>query len=646
MPASPEDLYSLRLAGAPDLAPDGERAVAAVQRVSDDRDAYRSQLWLFPGPGAVPAPLTEAGPWSDTAPVFSPCGRRVAFISTRNGPARAYVAQADGQCARPLPGGAPEDPVTAVRWLDDDRLVALTARRQEPPPPGSPVRIDWLKYKSDGAKGFTEPEPELWLLPLDGPPASLARPDGRVTALAVAPGRVAYALEPRHCDDPLPGAQVRVLDVAAGADEPWWDAPAPVSALAFTAVSGRLVAVGDEVPGQSADPPRVWLVERGGARVAFAAADVECERSVTGDCRPLGKPALVQPLRGSDEIAFLHTLGDDVALFAGDPAAGRAPRRLTPAGWPVTDFSAGAHGRLAVCLESPVTPAEVCLVNTATGAGGPAGPRRLSAFARAWAHRLGPVAPEDVAIEAPDGTELRGLLYRSGPGPRPLLVRLHGGPHMAAGRTFDLETQVMVGAGYHVLAPNMSGSAGRGTDFRQRSVGQWGLADYDEVMAFTDWAVATGIADERRLYLTGGSYGGYLVNWTLTRTTRFRAAISERSVSSLVSKLGTSDNGFTVNRFEFGGADIYDDGIKVLLERSPLLHAAAIQTPVLLIHGELDQRCPIEQSEQLFVALRRLGRDVVFLRFPGESHGLATAGRPDRRVARLTAILDWLAGHP
>ena len=654
MPASPGDLHSLRLAGAADLAPDGGRVVAAVQRVGDDGDAYRSQLWLLPVAGPEPATLTDVGPWSDTAPVFSPDGRRVAFISTRNGPASAHVVQGDGQLVESPLGGEGEAPVTAVRWLDNDRLVAVAERRPPPPSPGHPVRIDWLQYKRDGAKGFVEPAAELWLLPLDGPPALLARPDGRITSLAVARGRVAYALEPRHCDDPLPGAQVRVLDVAAGTDEPWWDSPAPVSALAYTAASGHLVAVSDAAPGQSASPPRVWLVKRGAARVAFAAADVECERAVTGDCRPLGKPALIQPLRGGDEIAFLHTLGHDVALFAGDPAADSAadsaPRRLTPAGWSVTDFSAGAGGRLAACLESPVTPTEIYLIDTGgidtgRGAGRLTDPRRLSAFASSWAQRLGPVAPQDLAIQGPDGTELRGLLYQSGPGPRPLLVRLHGGPHLAAGRAFDLETQVMVAAGYHVLAPNPGGSAGRGTDFRQRSVGQWGLADYDEVMAFTDWAVETGIADERQLYLTGGSYGGYLVNCALTRTARFRAAISERSVSNLVSKFGTSDNGFTVNRFEFGGADIYDDSIKVLLERSPLLHAPAIRTPLLLIHGELDQRCPIEQSEQLFVALRRLGREVVFLRFPDESHSLPTAGRPDRRVARLTAILDWLAEH-
>lgn len=645
MPPSPADLYSPRLVGAPDFAPDGSRVVAAVQRVSDDHDAYRSQLWLLPVDGTAPVAFTDAGPWSDTAPGFSPDGHRVAFLSTRSGPACVHVADVDRQSARALRCGDGEAPVTAVRWLDDDRLVAVAERRPEAPPPGSPVRIDWLRYKRDGAPGFTDPEPELWLLPLDRPAVSLARPEGRITCLAVAHGRIAYALEPRRCDDPLPGAQIRVLDVASGTDESWWDCPAPVSALAFTAASGRLVAVSAEAPGQSASPPRVWLIEQGSARVAFLAADVECERALTGDCRPLGQPALVQPLGGSDEIAFLHTHGHDVALLAGDPAADREPRRLSPVGWSVTDFSPGVRGRLAVCLESAVTPTEIYLTDTAGDACGFAEERRLSAFAQSWAQRLGPVAPQDVAIEGPDGIGVRGLLYRSGPGPRPLVVRLHGGPHMAAGRTFDLETQLMVAAGYSVLAPNMGGSAGRGTDFRQRSVGQWGLADYEEVMAFTDWAVATGNADERRLYLTGGSYGGYLVNWTLTRTTRFRAAISERSVSNLVSKFGTSDNGFTVNRFEFGGADIYDDSIEVLVDQSPLVHAPAIRTPVLLIHGERDQRCPIEQSEQLFAALRRLGREVVFLRFPGESHNLPTNGRPDRRVARLTAILDWLADH-
>jgi dipeptidyl aminopeptidase/acylaminoacyl peptidase len=189
------------------------------------------------------------------------------------------------------------------------------------------------------------------------------------------------------------------------------------------------------------------------------------------------------------------------------------------------------------------------------------------------------------------------------------------------------------------------GSAGRGSEFRARSVGEWGRADHDDLMTFVDRAVDTGVADPARLFLTGGSYGGFLTNWTLTRTNRFRAAISERSISNFVSKLGTSDNGFTVNKFELGGADLFDEGIDVLWDRSPLRHTKAITTPLLLIHGENDQRCPIEQSEQLFVALRRLGKVARFVRFPGESHGLATGGRPDHRVTRLELILSWLAEH-
>ena len=196
-----------------------------------------------------------------------------------------------------------------------------------------------------------------------------------------------------------------------------------------------------------------------------------------------------------------------------------------------------------------------------------------------------------------------------------------------------------------MLLPNPRGSAGRGGEFRALTVGDWGGGDHLDLMAFVDWATSTGVADPDRLYLAGGSYGGFLTNWTLTRTGRFRAAVSERSISNFLSKLGTSDNGYTVNRFELGGADVFDDGAAALLDFSPLRHAAAITTPLLLIHGEDDYRCPIEQSEQLFVALRRLGVPARFARFPGEGHTLATAGRPDHRIARLTMIIGWLAEH-
>lgn len=142
----------------------------------------------------------------------------------------------------------------------------------------------------------------------------------------------------------------------------------------------------------------------------------------------------------------------------------------------------------------------------------------------------------------------------------------------------------------------------------------------------------------------GGSYGGYLVNWLIAHDHRFQAAISERTVCNLYSKFGNSDLGFSINKAELGGGELWTDE-ELLMERSPIRYAPQVSTPVLLLHGENDQRCPIEQSEQWFNALRRLGKEVEFIRFPGASHAMAATGRPQQRRARLKAIADWLESH-
>jgi dipeptidyl aminopeptidase/acylaminoacyl peptidase len=340
---------------------------------------------------------------------------------------------------------------------------------------------------------------------------------------------------------------------------------------------------------------------------------------------------------GADTVLALHLAGFDVAISRIDPADGSI-ERLTQPGESVTDFSAARAGRVAVCVESTTAPAELRLLDTTTGV-----VLAASAFNADFVRATGPVNPEPVAVAG-----MHGLLYTpAGPTePGPTVIKVHGGPHMAYGTAFDLESQLLVSAGYRVLLPNPRGSSGRGAEFRAGSVGQWGDGDYTDLLAFTDHVVAAGVADPDRLYLIGGSYGGYLINWTLTRTTRFRAAVSERSISNLLSKYGTSDNGHTVNRFEFAGNDLFDEaGVQHLLDRSPLRHAANITTPLLLLHGENDYRCPIEQSEQLFVALRRLGKEARLVRFPGESHSLTIGGRPTHRQTRFTLILDWLATH-
>ncbi len=635
MTFGPDDLAALSLAGAPTLAPDGARVVAAVQTVDAGLLAYRSGLWSC-HPGEPAEPMT-AGPWSDTAPQFSPDGEHIAFLSTRDGRRQAYVADPGTGAVRTL--GVLDSQVVLLAWLDDERLIGVLERSPHVRP-DAPVVVEWLRYKRDGGPSFVEPTHELWLLDLSRTARKLTDLPGRLACLTAVAGQVVYAMEERHSDLPAPATQVRRYDPDTGADELIWHSPSPVAALTATAVSGHVIAVSSTVPGHSAVPPGIWVLDGdGSARRAFPDTEIECERAVLGDSRPLGKPALVRPVAGTDDIVFLGSVAEDVALFVGDPRAGD-PRRLTPTGRSVTDFSAAARGRLAVCVEEPTRPTEIHLVDLETGVS-----QRISDLNGEWLAAVSPVRPEAVTITGHDGTDLHGLLYRAPSADGSLVVRVHGGPHLAWGTVFDVENQVLAAAGHHVLLPNPRGSAGRGGRFRALTVGDWGGGDHLDLMAFVDWATGTGVADPARLYLAGGSYGGFLTNWTLTRTHRFRAAVSERSISNFVSKLGTSDNGYTVNRFELGGADVFDDGAAALLDFSPLRHAAAITTPLLLIHGEDDHRCPIEQSEQLFVALRRLGVPARFARFPGEGHTLATAGRPDHRIARLTMIIDWLAEH-
>ncbi|SDP10377.1 S9 family peptidase [Actinacidiphila guanduensis] len=626
--AAPQDLTSLHLAGSPAIHPDGGRVVASVQTVDPATLRYRSRLWTF-ATGRPPTTLTDAGPWSDVLPAFSPDGRHLAFVSDRDGPRRAWLMEADGT-GTPLPVDGIDARVTEILWLDADRLLVV-AERPAPHAEGAPVVIDWLGYKSDGGGGPLEPTGELWLAGPDGTASLLLASSERLRCPATDGRDVYYAASPRHSDLPEPGCEVRRLPLDGGPQQTLWRCASPVRALAVD-TKGAVFAVASNAAGQSVTPPRVWLVAGPGVaepHLAFPDADLECERAVLSDCRPRSAPRLLAT--AGEEVLFVATVGEEVALFSAPPSG--EPARISPPGLSVTDFDAVA-GSVALCQESAAHPIELYL----DGA-------RLSALNTAWVASVRPVAPEPVTVAAFDGLPLHGLLYRSATGEGRVLVRVHGGPHLASGNSFDLETQTQVAAGYHVLVPNIRGSAGRGAAFRALSVGEWGRADHRDLLAFADWAVHCGLADPGQLYLAGGSYGGYLINWTLTRTDRFRAAVSERSVTNLLSKYGTSDNGFTVNRYEFGGLDLFDAGARELLDRSPLHHAARITTPLLLVHGERDERCPIEQSEQLFTALRRLGRDVVFVRLPGESHGYSASGRPDRRIERMRLIIEWLDTH-
>lgn len=235
------------------------------------------------------------------------------------------------------------------------------------------------------------------------------------------------------------------------------------------------------------------------------------------------------------------------------------------------------------------------------------------------------------------------LLKPEQAGPLPVVLSIHGGPHMAYGHAFMHEFQMLAQQGYAVLYCNPRGSVGYGQSHSGAIQGRWGTIDAEDILSFLDGALAQfQELDPERMAVVGGSYGGYMVNWLTAHTHRFKRAITDRCVSNLVSFAGTSDIGFYFGQHEIG-ANPYTGDPAVLWDRSPIKHVSQVKTPTLVVHSEQDLRCALEQGQQWYHALKTLGIETRFVRFPEENHELSRSGRPDRRMVRLQEYLNWLS---
>ena len=239
----------------------------------------------------------------------------------------------------------------------------------------------------------------------------------------------------------------------------------------------------------------------------------------------------------------------------------------------------------------------------------------------------------------------------------PLVLEIHGGPNGAFYDSFVPWHQVLAGAGFLTLAVNPRGSSTYGEEFVNAVLGDWGGEDYRDLMTALDEVCQRDYVDTDRLGIHGYSYGGYMTTWAIGHTTRFRAAVAGAPCIDLWSMYGTSDIATSFGETQWanrlaGGMSIsrplvnelaegVDSMAYRLLQRSPITFAPRVETPVLLLHGEADARCPIGQSEQYFQVMKRLGKEVEMVRFPGCAHGFLRTGHVALRQAYLERMLGW-----
>jgi dipeptidyl aminopeptidase/acylaminoacyl peptidase len=313
----------------------------------------------------------------------------------------------------------------------------------------------------------------------------------------------------------------------------------------------------------------------------------------------------------------------------------------------VTSFDA-AGGTLAFTASTVDRPPELFAV-------GPDGrERRLTTVTERFAARIGVVAADRFTAPSTDGVDVDVWVLTPpdfDPEQRyPVLLNVHGGPFSQYGNRFFDEAQIQAAAGYIVVMGNPRGSSGRDTAWGQAIMGPdhpkapgrgWGSVDVEDVLATLD-AARWPAADPDRVGMLGGSYGGYMATWLAGTTTRFKAICSERAVNNLVSEEWNSDIA-TVFRTNHGVTHLDDP--ELYARMSPIRFVREIETPMLILHSEDDLRCPINQADELFVALRLLGKEVEYHRFPAENHELSRSGSPVHRRQRMEIILDFFGRH-
>ncbi len=647
----PTDIEHLVVPGDPRLHPDGHRVAYVLTETDLEADRYVRTIHLWDGERNR---RFTHGP-SDTLPRWSPDGRWLAFLrkGADEDEAQLHVMPADGGEAQRRTSLALG--VSDLAWAPDgSRLVVVGSewvpeladldadeRRRVP------KRITRLPYRGDGDGWIHQRRSHLWLVERSG--------DADATCLT--PGDADQHAPSWHPDgtsiaflsDPTGGSELDPDDAVFRVDLGQGRTDELVGSGSWASVDhapdGTLYLTGMPDAFDWPAPFAIWRLTDHG----LDPVTVHLDASALPGSPPSATrgPVFVDDgfLSVVERRGVTHVV--HVALDGWDPADGPPEVGEVVGGRRcVTGFAPRPDGSaLAFTSTDPATPGELFWRENGRE-------RCVTDLTRSLRARvdLRPTVRFEIerdgeAIDAwavlPDGFD------ESPPGAVPVLLQIHGGPTAQYGEFFFDESQVYAGAGYLVVGSNPRGSSGRGSEWCRAVVGAWtegGSVDTLDLEAVVDAANARfPQADPTRAGIMGGSYGGFATARLLTRSDRYRSAIVERGLLNWESFAGTSDIGTYFDRM-FLGASL-PDGVSVHRAASPVADAARITTPTLVLHAERDWRCPIEQSEQFFVALRRAGVPAEFVRFPDEGHELSRSGTPKHRVERFEAILDWHRRH-
>lgn len=647
---SVDDLLALRIVSAPRLSPDGSRIAFAAQQSDAGKNATSSAIWMVNargGKGETPRQLTNLeNTTHDTEPCWSPDGQTLAFLSDRSGSMQIHLLSMNGGEARQLSRLSQD--VSEYSWRPDG--TALLAHspwkaeddQQQPDTSATAVVYTRLDEQWDGLGFKHGRHQQLWLLPLDGEAARLTSEPVDVFNACWSPDgkEIAFCANRRSDPDLSASAALWVLNVASGQMRRLSPETGLAQMLAWSP-DGQNIAYYYSEDQSEAGNISPWIVNAHDASASRPAAsntgELTCLQLIIDELHFI---LLSRPQWYPDNTSLLVAVQQrgQVHLYRINMQQDQVTQ-LTSGNGCYLDPHMSQDGQTITAIRADwFTPGDIWAMD-----GDGANRRKLTGVNDTFLRGRQLVRPRRITWKSFDGLEIEGWLYLPvlPEGVKaPLILEIHGGPTLAWGDSYVHEFQALAGKGYAVLAANPRGSMGYGEEFTRKVLNDWGGDDFRDLMAGIDHVIATEPVDGNRLGIGGLSYGGYMTNWAITQTTRFKAAVSRNGISFLPSASMLSDQ--TV-WFDLGMGSDDRDADTLRRSCSALTFADNITTPLLLLHSENDLRCPFSESLQLFVVLRKRKHTVELVRYPDTSHliDLPDYGTPQQRIDRLHRTIAW-----
>ncbi|MGN6483558.1 MAG: prolyl oligopeptidase family serine peptidase [Thermomicrobiales bacterium] len=614
------------------LAPDGETFAYVRQTYNKESGKKESQVWLADADGTNRRQITFVGAGNGN-PAWSPDGRTLAFTTHREGDEKPFAI-----ALLPMTGGEARlvkkhaMPILSLAWSPDGSHIAYTVPvdpenpDETPRDPKAPAKMRLVRqndYKLDGIGYRGEIRNQLQVLDVaSGEAKQLTR------------GLHDY-MNPRWSPD---GTIIAASE--------WHGNPLAVTLALIDAESGEVTSVGE--PGFLVGPPswspdgKTVIVDTGLYTTFAVDVATKAVRNVSEDLgfTPAGIfNADKDPIwLGNDKVLMNGQIGVGFGLFELDLTNGEVEQRVV---WQAVNggLNPTPDGKAALHLVSDLDGVEgVARTDLKTG-------RQTLLFEENRAlYDESPLPRWETVSVDNKGVTVEGILLKPAdfdPAKRyPVVLDIHGGPQGAHLASVNQIATAYASAGFVVLLPNPRGSSGYGKTFLDGVNGAWGEGDWTDLNALLDSVLAEPWADSDRQGVSGYSYGGFMTSWALGNTDRFKAAVCGAPVFDLESFYGTSDIGYIFGPKMWGGTPWEEqDWVQA---HSPSSHIHKAVTPTFIICGENDDRCPIGQSEQLFISLMKLGIDVEFGRYPGGAHGFIVAGEPSHQIDAIDRSVAWL----